>query len=366
MSQEIKHTEERTRQYLVLDPELILQNTAGNEISLFDLWTVLSKKRILIFGILAASLVISAATAFLLTPVYQATIHFAPPLKKDIDILNIPEFSSAYTTDDAYKAFQNNFIARNNLWDFFVEKQLYKAYLDENGYADEDIDKTFDTEFLENVTLHQPKPGGDQAFMNATLDWDDATEGAALLNEYSQTVSSITVEKYVDELSNKLLLDKERLQGQITLLRESAQREKEYRLIELDENISIAKELGIKRRDDLLDQKRSDVFVDASGKQPLYYQGYEALEAEKRSLQIRKSNDPFTPGLNEKLKELEYLNAIKIPPGQISVVRVTQQAKALNEPVKPRKKMIVILGSVLGLFLGILVAFVAYAVEGRR
>jgi len=362
MSEEIKHSEERNRQYLVLDPELIQRNTAGDEISLFDLWAVLSKKRTIILGIFAASLVISAATAFLLTPVYQATIYFEPPLKKDIEALIIPEFSSGYTTDSVYTAFQNNFMARNNLWDFFIEKQLYEAYLGENDYDDADIAYTFDKEFLKDITLHLSKLGGEQAFMNATLDWDDATEGAALLNEYSQNVSNKTLEQYVDELGNKLLLEKERVHAKINLLRESAQREKEYLLAKLNENISIAKELGIKRRDDLLERKTSDVFVDASGKQPLYYQGYEALEAEKSALQSRKDNDPFVSGLNERLKELEYLNSIKIPADQITVVRVTQHAKALNQPIKPKKMLIIVLGGVLGLFFGIFAAFVAYAV----
>lgn len=366
MANKIKHAEEQPRQYLVLDPELIQRNTADNEISLFDLWAVLSKKRILILGFLAASLVISTAIAFLLTPVYQATIHFQPPFSKDIAALNISGFSSGYTTDGVYKSFQNNFISRNNLWGFFFKKQLYKAYLGEDGYDDADIAKVFEEKFLKDITLHQPKPGGEQSFVYATLDWYDATEGAALLNEYSQTVSSETLEQYVDELSNKLILDKENLQAQITLLRESAQRDKEFHMIELDENISIAKELGIKRRDDLMEHEGSDVFVDASGNQPLYYQGYEALEAEKRTLQFRKNNDPFIPDLTEKLNNLEYLNAIKIPADQISVVRVTQQAKALPRPIKPKKKLIVVLGVVLGLFLSILAAFVAYVVTGRR
>lgn len=363
MPQENKHTQERTQQYLVLDPELIERNIAS-EISLSDLWAILYRMRILILGILAASLVISAAIAFLTTPVYQATIYFRPPPNKDIDALNIPGFSSGYTTDGVYKDFQNNFNARNNLWEFFIEKQLYKAYLNGNSYKDADIAKTFDDMFIKDLVLH--KSSGEKSSINATLNWKDATEGAALLNEYSQIVSTKTLDQYVDELTRKITLQKERLQTQIKLLRESAEREKEYYLTKLDENISIAKELKIKRQDDLVERKSSDVFVDISGMQPLYYLGYEALEAEKRSLQIRKNNDPFIPGLNYNLIALDYLNSIKIPVDQIVVVRITEQAKALHQPIKPKKKLIVVLGVVLGLFLSILAAFVAYVVTGRR
>jgi chain length determinant protein (polysaccharide antigen chain regulator) len=360
MSQEIKQTEERTRQYLILDPDLIQRNTAS-EISLFDLWAILSRKRILILGILGGSLAISATIAFLITPIYKATIHFAPPLDKDIAALNIPGVSSGYTTDGVYKAFQNNFRARNNLWEFFIEKHLYKAYPSENADGNTAIGETFERKFAKDITLNQPN--GEQPFTNATLNWKDANEGAALLNEYSQTVITKTLAQYVDELSNTLLLDKERLQDDIKLIRESAQRKKEYYLSRLDENISIAKALGIKRRHDMGEMKTPDIFVPLSGTQPLYYEGYETLEAEKRSLQIRKDNDPFIPELTEKLKTLEFLNSVNVSANLFTVVRVTQQARASDKPIKPNKKLIVVLGSILGLFIGILAAFVAYALQ---
>ncbi len=364
MTQEIKHTEERPREYLVLDPELIRRNAASDEISLLDLWAILSRKRILILGVLAASLVISVAIAFLITPVYKATIHFQSPLNKDISALNIPWFSFGYTVDSVYKEFQKNFKARNKLWDFFNEKQLYKAYLDGNGIEDADIARAFEGDFMKDMTLHQPKD--EQVFINATLNWKDPTEGAALLNEYSQAIHNITVEQYVGELNDKLILEAEHVQGQIELLRESAQRTKNNRLTKLEENINIAKELGIKRWEGLVEEKISDVLVDVSGEQPLYYQGYEVLEAEKRTLQARKDDDPFTPGLNKRLDRLEYLNAIKIPADRIHAVRITQQAKPLHQPIKPRKKLIIMLGGVLGLFLGVLMAFISHAVSGQR
>ena len=361
MTQEIKHTEERTREYLVLDPEFIRRNSVGDEINLFDLWAILYRKRILILGVLVASLVISVAIAFLISPVYQTTIHFQPPLNNDIAALNIPIFSSEYTSDGVFKVFQNNFKARNNLWAFFIEKQLYTAYLDKDGYEDADIAKAFEKEFLKDITLNQSS--NVQVFINATLNWKDATEGATLLNEYSQTVNSKTVKQYVNELNNKLILEKERAHVQIKLLRASAQRIKYNRLIELDENINIAKELGIKRWEGPVEGKTSDVFVEASGNQSQYYQGYEALEAEKRSLQARKNDDPFTPGLNGKMTQLELLKSINIPSDRISVVRVTQTATARHDPIKPNKILIVVLGGVLGIFLGVFMAFMSNAVS---
>lgn len=364
MTQEIEHTENRTREYLILDPEFIQRNTVGEEISLFDLWSILTKKRIHIFGTFAASLVISVAIASLIAPTYQATIYFQPPQNKDIAILNIPEFDIEYTPDEVFNTFQNNFKARNNLWDFFIKKQLYKAYLDNKVYEDIDITKAFEKKFIKDMTLHQSSDN--QFFINATINWKEAAEGAALLNEYSQIVKNNTAEQYADELNYKLTLEKKRDQEQIRLLRESAQRTKIYRIAELDDNINIARELGIKRWQGSIERKTSDELAGAQGSLPPYYSGYEILDAEKRSLQARKNEDPYTPGLNEKMAKLEFLNSIEIPDNRIVVARVTQQAKALPEPIKPRKIVIISIGTALGLIFGMLVAFLLHAIETSK
>jgi len=368
MTQENKHTEERAREYLVLDPELIQRYSAGDEISLLDLWAILFRKRILIFAIVAASLVISVAIAYLSTPVYQSAVQFRPPQYTDIEALDILsvilESESKSAEIDGFKAFQKNLKARDNLWDFFIEKQLYKAYLDENGSTDAGIANAFENKFLKDMTVDQ---GTDKKeYITATLNWQDATAGSALLNEYSQAVIRKATAQYVDELNDKLNLMKKRVQTKIKLLRESQQRAKTDRLIALDENINIAKELGIKRGKALVEWKTSDELVGVLGNQSLYYKGYEALEAEKRSLLTRKNDDPFTPGLNEQLDRLDYLNTIKVPADRISVARIATQAIVSNQPIKPRKKLIVVIGGVFGLFLGVIVAFMSHVVSRQR
>jgi chain length determinant protein (polysaccharide antigen chain regulator) len=386
MTQENKHTEERVREYLVLDPELIQRYGADDEISLLDLWAILFKKRILIFAIVAASLVISVAIAYLSTPVYQSTVQFRPPHYKDIEALDILSFisnsdsmsdsdtdtesksksksNSVSAENDGFREFQTNLKARDNLWDFFIEKQLYKAYLDENGNTDAEIANAFENKFLKDMTTDQ---GNDKKeYITATLNWKDATAGSALLNEYSQAVIRKATDEYVDELNNKLNLMKKRVQTKIRLLRESRQRAKNDRLIELNENINIAKELGIKRGKGLVEWNTSDELIGIPGNQSQYYKGYEALEAEKRSLLARKNDDPFTPGLNEQLDQLDYLNTIRIPADRISVARAARQAMVSNQPIKPRKKLIVVIGGVFGLFLGVIMAFMSHVVSRQR
>ena len=365
MTQEDKHTEERTREYLVLDPELIQRSAADDETSLLDLWAILSRKRILILGILAASLVTSVAIAYLTTPAYQATVHFQPQKLGAIEELGIPVYDSKEALADAFNKFQRNFMDRDSLWGFFINKQLYKAYLGEHGNTDKQIANVYENRFLKDIRLHQT--GAGKGDMTATLNWKDATEGAALLNEYSQAVIEESTDQLVNKLNKKLLLMKEQVQTKIELLRKSQLRATNVRLAILDEHISIARELGIKRGKGLVEWQTPDVVVTAPNKQFFAgYEGYEVLEAEKRILQARKNNDPFTHGLNDELERLDHLNAISIPADIIKVARITRQAKVLDQPIKPRKKLIMVIGGVLGLFLGVFIAFMSHAVSRQR
>ena len=126
-----------------------------------------------------------------------------------------------------------------------------------------------------------------------------------------------------------------------------------------------------------------------SSNSQLYTKGYEAIEAEISSLSKRTTDDPFIPNLRklqkklillkynrkvEQLKkrsnddpfistlrdkenELARLSAIHIDPKIVSVARLEQAAYPPVQRSKPNRKLIVILGFILGLMLGVFAAF---------
>jgi LPS O-antigen subunit length determinant protein (WzzB/FepE family) len=371
---------DRPREVMVLAPELLQLRSADDEVSLFDLWTILARKRNLILVVFFVVLSASVAISFLIPPVYQVSIHFRAPLKSDIQPLDILEFNSgdsiesattgwvivgktpltSYTVEEVFDEFQRNFIDRKNLWAFFNDKQLYKTYLEESDTKDADIKWVFESYFLQALSMHRPKSGKDDPmFIYASLDWGNPADGAALLNEYGELILSETAEQFLHEVQAQLASEKARVQKKIDLLRASEKRQIRSRLAELEENISIARELGVKRSKVLEERSTSEVSVNVSEEQPLYYQGYEVLEAEKRALLAREDNDPFIDGLEAQLRWFEYLNAIDVTGKDIQAARIIQKASVPNQPIKPKKKQIVVLGFVLGLMLGVLAAFIS-------
>ena len=55
---------------------------------------------------------------------------------------------------------------------------------------------------------------------------------------------------------------------------------------------------------------------------------------------------------------LAYYESIKIDPKNVKVARLDQAAYPPEKKIKPKRKLIIILGLILGLILGIFVAFI--------
>jgi len=349
-------------------PPHIILAAQGDEISLTDVFRLLGRKRNLILGVVGISILASLVFAFLIPPVYQATIHFLPPLRQDIDALNVSVLGTTYTPVDVYGEFQSNFMARNNLWDFFMDKQLYRGYLDNDAPSNEEISQAFEKKFLHDLKLNRPRGSiADKAFVSATLEWPISVEGAALLNGYSQMVIDRTTLQFVNELNSEIQLSVERLEKNIESLRSSSEVQNKRQLAILEENITIARSLDLKRAGLFEPENTSSgIIVDTTNNQAVYNKGYEVLEAEKAALLNRKNNDPFIPELVELIKQQEYLGNLAVQGDEIEVVRITQPASASSIPVKPRKKLIVIFGGILGLVAGVMLAFVTHLVSTQR
>ena len=121
--------------------------------------------------------------------------------------------------------------------------------------------------------------------------------------------------------------------------------------------------LGIKKRVDatnIIQNTQMNVDI-ATASTPLYYLGIEALTAEISILQNRKSDDPFISGLRDLQERLALLRSIKISEKGMHAVTIDQDAYPPKTRIKPNRRLIVSLSTVVGLFLGIcLVFFVSF------
>ena len=115
----------------------------------------------------------------------------------------------------------------------------------------------------------------------------------------------------------------------------------------------------------LLARKNTDAFI------PSLRELQEQLELLKNNRKIevllaRESNDPFTASLREKELRFEELSNIQLEAGKVRLATFDQPAYPPVNREKPKRSLIVALGAVLGLFLGIMAAFLLNFWEGIR
>jgi chain length determinant protein (polysaccharide antigen chain regulator) len=199
-------------------------------------------------------------------------------------------------------------------------------------------------------------------------------------------------------------LRKAQLQDELWALRGELKTRRENRIKRLDEAMQIAESLGIRKPTTpsaMADAQRQGQVVRTevnSRDIPLYFMGGDALKAERQALSERSSDDFSEPRVAEIEKELALLShnrqveileqrknedlylkdlaqwrqeaaqlkGIKFDTGALQLVRVDQPALEPLAAVKPKKALVLGLGSVAGLMLGVFVALLRNLLRPRQ
>ena len=211
-------------------------------------------------------------------------------------------------------------------------------------------------------------------------------------------------QKRLDEIERLELanhIDIERINVRIAIskkdLKSRKQQIKDNKIKILKEAAMIARALNIKysvfeqNTQNMQNQLGTSKFYDQ-----LYDRGYKALEAEievitnresdnkfnpeisalqerlkslENNLKIeqlksRKNDDPFIESLRDLESELKRMKSIHIDPETVITAQLDQTA--ISKRIKPDRRLIVVIGSFLGLMLGIIGAFFSYFLEIQR
>ena len=211
-------------------------------------------------------------------------------------------------------------------------------------------------------------------------------------------------QKRLDEIERLELanhIDIERINVRIAIskkdLKSRKQQIKDNKIKILKEAAMIARALNIKysvfeqNTQNMQNQLGTSKFYDQ-----LYDRGYKALEAEievitnresdnkfnpeisalqerlkslENNLKIeqlksRKNDDPFIASLRDVESELKRMKSIHIDPETVITAQLDQTA--ISKRIKPDRRLIVVIGSFLGLMLGIIGAFFSYFLEFQR
>jgi chain length determinant protein (polysaccharide antigen chain regulator) len=341
-------------------------NNQQDEIDLIELFQGLWAQKWLIAAFTAVAVAGAAAFAFLSTPTYEARAGVLPPRLGDIAGYNLGRSEAMlaeFKVEDVYRVFRRNLLSDS------VKRELFlSTYLPSLGEAAaSNAQDRLWVGFNKVLAVRAPDAKNNPDYFTITVQHEDPQTAADWANRYVAMVA----EKTEDEMKANLLAEigtkAQSIEQQIEVLRTSAQKSREDRIVRLHEAQLVAEAVGIDAPQVTAGKTSSDgelaEFMDGN---LMYMRGAKAIQAELTVLEQRKNDDPFIPELRGLENQLEFLKRVDVNPDNVSVYTLDSSAEVPQTPIKPKKMLIVAIGLVLGGMLGVFVALIRIAFTGNR
>lgn len=338
-------------------------NYDEDQISLYDLYWVLVKRKMLIGIICVLALIISVIYILVAPKVYQVKTIILPPTSGDVYLTNFDVSDDLnFKPHDIFRFYTQEIIS-GQLWSDFIQ-QHKEFFGDRNS----------------NAQQESPfKLGKDKNFPgdNALISYDSQNRGdaASVFRLYLKFAEEGLIQRLTKQIKNYIKHREIFLTLKIQDERSAAKQLRLDKIVQLESDLAIAKKLGIV--DNLYfhttgkfagNNKAGGVFnIFANNtKTPTYLRGTKVITAELESLKNRKSNDAYIPNLRKLQGQLLRLKQVQFTPDAFQAYRLNGGIATQTSPIKPRKKLILAFGIALGLFLGIFVAFIVEFIAKAR
>ena len=412
--------------------------SSSTEIDLLDLFHSFWQQKALIAGTVVVAGAIAVGYVLLAQPVYQASTVLRPAAINELDALNRSEVYKLPPQEALLKVSSALDSYETRLSFFRDHQDLFKP-LEKKGISLEQSFELFNRDAI-NLVLPDPKRADSLSpFITLELTYPDTINGVEILNGFDEyAIDSqreqigadlkVIINNRLRELDEKITAarsayrsDKQakiagltetdtvqvaKLKDELQALRLQLKTERESRIAQLNEAISIATSLGI--TNPTMPSAMADAAAGSSSRLmrteitsqtlPLYFMGTKALQAERAAL-LKRTSDEFTDRrvsdigrelnllevnrqvemlgkrMNEDLflKNIEPLRAevarlgnLKTDMSHLGLVSIDRKAQTPMYPIKPKKVLIVGFALVLGLLAGLGLATVRYFTPRRQ
>jgi chain length determinant protein (polysaccharide antigen chain regulator) len=337
----------------IVSPNVIIDRRLHiDEISFFGILDILLKHKILIVITTLLFAITAGFYAFSIKPSYQAKAFLAFPKTRALIEINMT--GSTYTPEAVYKKFTSNFNSKQVQSDFLKKQGLIKLFCKEiTAECIHGAEATFNNSInLQNLTgtFSGSNPTATSEILNNYIDF---------INQY--TINEIDYEQKIKKANQIFILEIKNKE-----LAESYESKIQDELINLNDAITIAKNLGYKKI-------QSQVPVSQSQEVPIYFYGYDYLEARKNSLLKRKARSntnefikAYVPQIRDNENTIANLKAHSYDVNLFQATNIDQKALTPKSPIAPKKKLIVILGSILGIMLSLFIIFIKQMIQARK
>lgn len=421
--------------------------SSHDEIDLLELLQSIWQGWLKITLIALLFVVFGGAYAYTATQWFEANLKIGAIKSESLFGLNNAELIKVSPTQ-SIQGIRRKLISAENFKDFYLESSVAQGLLvppanitkEQYAYA------VFNGQLKEVVV--EVKKGEDKsvdAFVELNFSYPDSVDGASLFYAYllwsDGRVKEELVKSFNSKRNNELAINQREmqkmlndynrdneakvirsvedykykriiLQDELKALKVQLIKKNQQKVLVLDENIAIAKRLGYQKPTSPTDVKEfknlrpvGDAAVEINNggyswldKLPLYYRGFESLQAEKIELDKRQQEKYPSAAIVDMEKQLallendreieklqnrprpaafidEYialekrnahLNSLQVDVGSVELYELIAKPVAGSKVIKPKRLLILVLAGFVGLVLGVLVVLIQAAVSKRK
>lgn len=336
----------------------------SDEIDFFELIKSLWAQKLMILSLALIFTLCAAAYAFITPPVYEARVYLQPPTINGIADFNYGRTKDAdlvpYTTKDVYDVFARNLQSEELRRSFFTGVYL-PALPESERKGSQDA---LYAKYLKKLTIGVPSKEQPDRYSVAVQDVDPVRA-----MDWARTFSSNAGGSAKSEMINNVTREAEvrarNIGQQISILRQTENRVRSDSISRLQEALSVAQAIGLKDPPIIAGNVAAEVSATMDG-QLTYMRGTKALNAEIKNLQDRVSDDAFIKNLRTLQIKKSFYEDLQIDPASVSVYRQDGSIEVPDQPIKPKKALIIGGGTFVGVALGVLMGLFRYLARRRE
>ncbi|AQQ67503.1 chain-length determining protein [Microbulbifer agarilyticus] len=334
------------------------QAASRDEVDLITVIKGLWSQKLVIIMITVGITLLAAAYAFLSKPIYEAKIGVLPPVLSDISGFNLARGGKSglkpFTVGEVYGLFVRNLKAEESRREFFEKVYVPSLSQDLLSGSKDNLYRKFSREL---------RISGDDDIL-ITVQGGDPVQASRWVKQYLEQVTHKSVNDVLQITRSEVEMRGSQIQEQIKTLRIFAKTRREDRLVRLKEALLVADVVGLENPPVISSQITQQLNAFMNG-DLMYMRGTQALKAEIETLENRASDEPFIVSLRNLQEQYLLLTSFQVSPESVAVFQQDGAIVVPDAPVKPKKVLILLLGGVLGVFLGVIVALVRLGIKNH-
>lgn len=341
-----------------------MNNRNPDEVDAFEIAGALWARVWVIVGVTVVAVLIGVLYAFMSERVYEARAYLVPPTQSDIADLNLGrtrEFELApYSIDDVYRVFIRCLQSETLRREFFVSEYLPKLGAQPTTQSQDSLY----AEFSKKIQI-APLSADEMGRYSVVVQSNTAETAVDWVKSYVSRAEALATKQLMKNVSYEAKARSKNVDQEINTKRETGENARVDDITKLRAALSVAQAAGVQKPTVILGGVPAAMAGSGIDDQS-FLKGVEALSAEIKNLESRSSNDAYIKELRDLQAKKTFYDKLAVTSREVGFYRYDGSVEPPDNPIKPKKSLVIMLALVLGLMLGVLSAFALYRFDEAK